>query len=335
MISNLKKILIIFSIFLTVVAFILLSNEKKQSILITEDILETKDLNIKHSQEEKNPKLFAKNLKELSSNNYEYVLSSEKFLDINISDNNIRAIKYVEFDENQLDGKFNERTNKLELKSSYEIVPGRNKLVVFYNDNTKVEFNLNIKYLYDSKIDEKKVFLDSWSLSEVSGCSTFAISNKKEVVLGGKCSNKSPISMQYKKNFDKDINLSLDFIPLKSNTIDMQLTFGERIYINFNNKRIEFKRKEYNEEKKKKEIIPVYSIEYDKFKNDKKYKINFSRKGNLYQLKIINNETKEIIIETNYIDDEKNKLEYEKYKNLRISVGSNNMKILVSRIEIF
>ena len=67
MISNLKKILIIFSIFLTVVAFILLSNEKKQSILITEDILETKDLNIKHSQEEKNPKLFAKNLKELSS----------------------------------------------------------------------------------------------------------------------------------------------------------------------------------------------------------------------------------------------------------------------------
>ena len=34
----------------------------------------------------------------------------------------------------------------------------KNKLVFFYNDNTKVEFILNIKYLYDSEVDEKKFF---------------------------------------------------------------------------------------------------------------------------------------------------------------------------------
>lgn len=160
------------------------------------------------------------------------------------------------------------------------------------------------------------------------------IRNEGEVVLGGKC-DKTIISMEYEKNFDKDVHLVLDFVPLKSNTVDMQLTFGERIYINFNNKRIEFKRKEYDEGKKKKEIINVSTLIYDKFKNNEIYRIDFSRKENFYQLKIINNKTNEILIEANYVDDGKNKLEYEKYKNLRISVGSNNMRILVSRIEIF
>lgn len=282
----------------------------------------------------KNPKIYDENLKELSPNNYEYILSSDNFLNITISDDNIKSIKYVEFDDNQLEGIYNKETNNLVLKSTYEIVPGKNKLVVFYNDNTKIEFNLNIKYLYDSEVNEKNIFLDNWIFHNTLNCPAFMIRNEGEVVLGGKC-DKTIISMEYEKNFDKDVHLVLDFVPLKSNTVDMQLTFGERIYINFNNKRIEFKRKEYDEGKKKKEIINVSTLIYDKFKNNEIYRIDFSRKENFYQLKIINNKTNEILIEANYVDDGKNKLEYEKYKNLRISVGSNNMRILVSRIEIF
>lgn len=329
-------ILFIIILSIIIVYFPKSTEEKKQSIITDNNIPKIDNSIIEYSHEliAKNPKLLAENLKELSPNNYEYILSSDNFLNITISDDNIKNIKYVEFDDNQLDGIYNEETNNLELKSTYEIVPGKNQLVVFYNDNTKVEFNLNIKYLYDSEVDEKNIFLDNWIFYNTLNCPAFMIRNEGKVVLGGKC-DKTNISMEYEKNFDKDVHLLLDFLPLKSNTVDMQLTFGERIYINFNNKRIEFKRKEYDEDKKKKEIINVSSLTYNKFKNNEIYRIDFSRKENLYQLKIINNKTNETLIEANYIDDGKNKLEYEKYKNLRISVGSNNMRILVSRIEIF
>ena len=109
------------------------------------DIVDNEKLDYSEKLVIKNPKLFAQNLRELSLNNYEYILSSDNFLNISLKDNNIKSIKYVEFDDNQLEGRFNEKTNEIELKSTYEIVPGKNKLVVFYNDNTKVEFILNCK----------------------------------------------------------------------------------------------------------------------------------------------------------------------------------------------
>lgn len=79
----------------------------------------------------KNPKIYDENLKELSPNNYEYILSSDNFLNITISDDNIKSIKYVEFDDNQLEGIYNKETNNLVLKSTYEIVPGKINLLFF------------------------------------------------------------------------------------------------------------------------------------------------------------------------------------------------------------
>ena len=148
--------------------------------------------------------------------------------------------------------------------------------------------------------------------------------------MGGKCDEKN-IIMEYEKNFDRDINIILEFTPLKTKTVDMRLSLGERILINFDNKRIKFLQRELNN----KERVVVKNIDYNKFKNDKNYRISFSRIENKYQLKIIDNQTKEILIDTEYIDDGNNKLEFERYKNLQISVGRENTRILVSRIEIF
>ena len=325
-------ILSILVLSIIIIYFSSLQEEKKQVITTDNNTLKIDNSIIKYLQEPipKNPKLVAKNLVELSPSNYQYILSSDNLLNINISDNNLKAIKYVEFDDNQLDGKYNEETNNLELKSTYEIVPGKNQLVVFYNDNTKVEFDLNIKYLYDSKVDEKNIFLDNWIFYNTPTCPAFIIRNAGQVVLGGKCDEKN-IIMEYEKNFDRDINIIFDFTPLKTKTVDMRLSLGERILINFDNKRIKFLQREL----KNNERIVVKSIDYNKFKNDKNYRINFSRTENKYQLKIIDNQTKEILIETEYIDNENNKLEFERYKNLQISVGTDNTRILVSRIEIF
>lgn len=325
-------ILFIIIVSIIIVYFPKSTEEKKQSIVTDNNISKIDNSIIKYSHEliPKNPKLFAENLRELSPNNYEYILSSDNFLNITISDDNIKSIKYVEFDDNQLEGIYNKETNNLELKSTYEIVPGKNKLVIFYNDNTKIEFNLNIKYLYDSEVNEKNVFLDNWIFYNTSTCPAFIIRNAGQVVLGGKCDEKN-IIMEYEKNFDRDININLDFTPLKTKTVDMRLSLGERILINFDNKRIKFLQRELNNN----ERVIVKSIDYNKFKSDKNYRMNFSRIENKYQLKIIDNETKETLIDTEYIDDGNNKLEFERYKNLQISVGRENTRILVSRIEIF
>lgn len=325
-------ILFIIILSIVIVYFPKSIEEKKQFIVTDNNISKIDNSIIKYSHKliPKNPKLFAENLRELSPNNYEYILSSDNLLNITISDDNIKSIKYVEFDDNQLEGIYNKETNNLELKSTYEIVPGKNKLVIFYNDNIKIEFNINIKYLYDSEVNERNVFLDNWIFYNTPTCPAFIIRNAGQVVLGGKCDEKN-IIMEYEKNFDRDINIILEFTPLKTKTVDMRLSLGERILINFDNKRIKFLQRELNN----KERVVVKNIDYNKFKNDKNYRISFSRIENKYQLKIIDNQTKEILIDTEYIDDGNNKLEFERYKNLQISVGRENTRILVSRIEIF
>lgn len=307
--------------------------EENKTTLPYNKIEDAKEPEIKEIKEviKKEPKLYNEvNLKELSFTHYEYILPTDNFLKINLKDNDIKNIRYVEFDENQLEGKFNQKTNEIELKSTYEIVPGKNKLVIFYNDNTTVEIKLDIKYLYDVEKNPKDVFLENWIFHKTSTCPAYGIRNAGEVILGGKCDKKN-IIMEYEKNFDRDINIIFDFMPLKTKTVDMRFSFGERIVINFDNKKIKFLQRELNNN----ERVTVKSIDYNKFKNDKNYRIDFSRTENKYQLKIIDNQTKKNLIETEYTDNENNKLEFERYKNLQISVGTENTRILVSRIEIF
>ena len=113
----------------------------------------------------------------------------------------------------------------------------------------------------------------------------------------------------------------------------MQLTFGERLYINFDNKRIKFNRKEINSDKK--EIIKIVKENiYKKFKNNHKYRIIFSREQNLYKLQIIDFMTNEIYYDIEYLDDNLNMKNKHIYDNLKISVGNNNSIILIESIEI-
>ncbi|PRM89739.1 hypothetical protein CJ671_06390, partial [Aliarcobacter cryaerophilus] len=151
--------------------------------------------------------------------------------------------------------------------------------------------------------------------------------------LGGICSNKQSV-LEYKKNFDKNITLKLDLNIQKSKTVDIQFSFGERLYVNFDNKKIKFKRKELYENNKQ-AIKTVKEINYTHFKNNYVYTIVFSRNFNIYTIKVIDSITKEVHSELEYLDDNKNIKIKQIYNNLRISVGNGNTKMLISNIEIY
>ena len=237
---------------------------------------------------------------------------------------------YIEFDSNNLNI-YKVNDNKVKIQSQYELVPGKYKLKIIYKENKSPKIiDFNVIYLYDAKNEKFNKFNNHWSLSE--NCDVIEILNEG-VKIGGNC-EKQLILIQYKKNFDKDLTLKFDFNILNNKTIDMQLTFDERLYINFDNKKIKFQRKEINSNYKE-SIKTVKEIVYNKFKNNQKYSMIFSKEQNLYILKIIDFFTKEIYYEVNYKDDMSNIKTKHIYDNLRISVGRNNTIMLIESMEIY
>lgn len=267
-----------------------------------------------------------------SEDNYSYYLNENNLLNINITDNidNINIIGNIEFDSNNLNI-YKVNDNKVKIQSQYELVPGKYKLKIIYKENKSPKIiDFNVIYLYDAKNEKFNKFNNHWTLSE--NCDVIEILNEG-VKIGGNC-EKQLILIQYKKNFDKDLTLKFDFNILNNKTIDMQLTFDERLYINFDNKKIKFQRKEINSNYKE-SIKTVKEIVYNKFKNNQKYSMIFSKEQNLYILKIIDFFTKEIYYEVNYKDDMSNIKTKHIYDNLRISVGRNNTIMLIESMEIY
>ncbi len=269
-------------------------------------------------------------LEKNSEQSYNYYLNKTNLLDININEN-IENLKFVDFDSNILEI-IQINNNQTNLKSKYELIPGKYKLKINHKEDTKSKIlDFNVIYLFDFKNKEFNNFTNNWILD--SKCNNVEILNIG-IKLGGTCFVKNLTSIEYKKNFDKDIKLTFDFTFLPTTkTIDMQLTFGERLYINFDNKRIKFNRKEINSDKK--EIIKIVKENiYKKFKNNHKYRIIFSREQNLYKLQIIDFMTNEIYYDIEYLDDNLNMKNKHIYDNLKISVGNNNSIILIESIEI-
>lgn len=264
-------------------------------------------------------------LEKNTEQNYNYYLNKTNLLDININES-IENLKFVEFDSNILEIiKIDSVTTN--LKSKYELIPGKYKLKINNKEDTKSKsLDFNVIYLFDSKNENFNNFNNNWILDPK--CNNIDILNIG-IKLGGNCSAKKLISVEYIKNFDKDITLEFDFTFLpRTKTIDMQLTFGERLYINFDNKKITFNRNEIDKNKIVKEI------NYHKFKNNHKYKIIYSREKDLYKLQVIDYILNEKYYEIEYLDDNLNKKNKYRYDNIRISVGSNNSILLIERVKI-
>ncbi|WP_419673101.1 hypothetical protein [Aliarcobacter butzleri] len=263
-----------------------------------------------------------------SDNSYNYYLNEDNLLNININEN-LDNLELIEFDSNTLDShKINDKETN--LKSRYELVPGKYKLNIIYKENKRIEtINFNVIYLYDSKKEEFSNFSNHWLFDPY--CNNIQVLNEG-LKIGGNC-DKSLIRIEYKKNFDRDVILKFNFSLLNTKTIDMQLSFGERLYINFDNKKIKFIRKELNLNNKE-TINVVKEVHYNKFKNNNTYSVIFSREEEIYTLKITDTITKENHYEIQYKDDKSNIKNNQIYNNLRISVGRNNTIMLIESIEI-
>ncbi|MCG3693437.1 hypothetical protein [Aliarcobacter butzleri] len=265
-----------------------------------------------------------------SEYDYDYYLNENNLLNIDLN-NHFENLELIEFDSNALHIKEinNKQTN---LKSTYELIPGKYKLKIIYKgDETPKIVNLNVIYLYDPKKEQFSNFNNHWFLQ--SNCNDAIKILNEGVQIGGDCKEKL-IRIEYKKNFDRNTILKFDFNTLDSKTIDIQLSFGERLYVNFDNKRIRFKRKELNSNNKESLNI-VKEVTYNKFKNNHKYTIIFSKENELYTIQVIDFITKKIHYQISYIDDKSNLKNKHIYDNLRISVGKNNTIMLIEGIEIY
>lgn len=263
-----------------------------------------------------------------SQNIYDFYLDKTNLLNLNINEN-IDDLDYVEFDSNRLNMTSKDK-NTTNLTSKYELVPSKNILKIFYKNKNPIIVNLNVIYLYNPKEIEFNNISNHWIYN--TQCNTVEIL-PTGLQLGGICSKKQSV-LEYKKNFDKNITLKLDLNIQKSKTVDIQFSFGERLYVNFDNKKIKFKRKELYENNKQ-AIKTVKEINYTHFKNNYVYTIVFSRNFNIYTIKVIDSITKEVHSELEYLDDNKNIKIKQIYNNLRISVGNGNTKMLISNIEIY
>lgn len=329
-----KNIIITFTIVLVFisVSFIFNSNEPVTNKITNSNI----ENNTSKEDAEKLIQLtsiYNNNLQKKSENHYVYILPTNNILDINLIDKNISDIKYVEFDSNKLDIQLNSQENILNLRSKYELVPGKNVLKIVYKSVKEIKkIDLDISYLYDASSNINSNIEKNWIMPNSKKCKAYLIS-ERGITLGGQC-NKTHIVMEYEKNFDRDVTLTCDFTYTDFDTVDLQFTFGERMYANFNNSKIDIKRKEYDQITNKEKIHLVKSQEYKRFKKNNPYQIIYSRINDTYTVKVIDLLTNDISNEIEYIDDGANVRSFQRYKNLRISVGRNNMKLLISRIEI-
>lgn len=314
-----KKLLIPFSLIILFLGFFYKFNDVQNSKTTDEQNNLNKILNI---SSDKN-KIVLK-----SQNTYDFYLDKTNLLNLNINEN-IDDLDYVEFDSNRLNMTLKDK-NTTNLTSKYELVPSKNILKIFYKNKNPIIVNLNIIYSYNPKEIEFSDISNHWIYN--IKCNTLEIL-PDGIQLGGICS-KEQSRLEYKKNFDKNVTLELNLNIQKSKTVDMQFTFGERLYVNFDNKKIKFKRKELYENNKQ-AIKTVKEINYSRLKNNYKYTIIFSRNLDTYTIKVINSITKEIQSELEYFDDNKNIKIKQIYNNLRISVGNGNTKMLISSIEIY
>ncbi len=272
-----------------------------------------------------------KYLQQLSESEYTYYLPSDNLLRLTIKVPNIKEIAYISFDGNTLKpNEINEDKNEVSLSSSYELSPGKYNLDIVYVNNTKKTFYFNVIYMYDIKNLINIKIDKSWSFYDDSNVSNHG-HTIDGYILGGDSKQVNTI-MDYEKNFENNVSFELYFTVKELKTVDLQLSFGERLYFNFDNKNIRIKQKELISGKKK--LIQVKKIPYTRFHKNSTYKIIFSRNNNKYYLAVFEVNSGKEVTSISYVDDDKNQIQNEQYKTLRIGIGRNLMKILITKMVI-
>lgn len=255
-------------------------------------------------------------------------LNDFKKEEINMFNDNHFVLKYedkkdellfVSFDDYPLD-LIDYKDGIKTFVTSYEVCPTSNiKVVSHLKNGESFESIVDFKYSLNNRI---KFFKTDWDTSN----DKFFI-RKNLIVDGSKY-----FDMSFNKVFDEDINFNIEFKPIEVKNVDMKISIGDRIYFSFNNKRVDVYLKE--KENGKYKLVKTELINnFHKFKENNNYSIKLNTLNhNKYILEITDVKNKDNNIKVDFEDFGKNKIEYERYKELKLMFRT--MKIEILNIEI-
>lgn len=275
--------------------------------------------------------LFIKNSNySIQNNHINYTLSLDNHIvSFEIKDKSL--ISFIEFDYNRMSSEIKDEVTKI-YSTTYEVIPSNYKIRIYFNDGSVDDYDINVRYFYKADLTINKYVKGNWIFSPQGKYDT----TSDGITLLGQYENHQPTTMQYYKDFNRDITLRFDFEVLKDVVTDLKLSFGERLFFSFNNKRIDIYRREYSKKLNKNVWVRYYFIkDFSRLKKGVKYTIYLKRfKENSYSLEFIDHSNNVKNRKKIYTDDGKNHIEFEKFKNLRILLGSKEMKIIIKEIEL-
>lgn len=248
-------------------------------------------------------------------------LNNNQKLEINLLDKE-NNISFVEYDRNQLyETKYENGIKTFE--SSYHMIPNVSELVIYISDDyNKSIIKLKLNVIYDLNKNLSNI-TDTWFFDK-------NITFKNEsFILESTLNN----TLEYYLNFDDSFSFSFDMIKNSKND-DFKIVFGDRISITFDNKNVYFVLKNKINNKIEYEKIKL-SNDNIKLDNNKSHNISLEMK----QIKILNipdlyeytlniiNLDDNINYSYQFKDDGKNKIEYERYKVLKLIYNNMNVEL--------
>lgn len=250
------------------------------------------------------------NVKMLSPKEYEYTLSDDYKLELYFSKQKLKKFSRILFDGRDIKKNLSEynQTHSV-LSPDYKVKPGSYELI-FVNAET-ISIKMDVQYVYDSTLPRTDIE-KSWYYKNKN----FVSITEDGLLLRNN-------SFGFKRYFEGDVSFAIEFIPVDVKTVDMSIFFGEKTYFVFNNKRIEVKQKELDNEDKLQK-----SVAYKPFKSGKYYKLLIKREKKKYFVFIDGKQMLE------YDDNNVQGIQTQKFRNVGIALPKGNMSLMIKRITV-
>lgn len=215
------------------------------------------------------------------------------------------------FDSFEISKYFSKSSSEyVDYVSNFNIKPGKHTLVV---DRQKIE--INAIYVFDADRHNEDI-TNTWQ----SRSDRFATLTKDGIVL--KNDDRDYGSFAFKRFYNENTTLSLDFIPLNFQP-GVVVYFGDNIYfmINSNNIMTMKKSADKHHDKHVGKKIPIPKIE-----NGVLYKLEIKRNSDTYTVSLNGVQV------TTYTDSKE--LRNQRFRNIGISIPKNGSELLIKKIVI-
>lgn len=256
-----------------------------------------------------------KNVKMLSSKEYEYTLSDDYKLELYFPKQKLKKFSRILFDGRDIKKNLSDyNQTHYSLALDYKVKPGQYELI-FVNAET-ISIKMDVQYIYDARLPKIDI-VKSWYNKNKN-----FVTNTENGLLLRNDSSKFD-SFGFKRRFEGDVSFEIEFIPIDVKTVDMSIFFGEKTYFVFNNKNINVMQKENTGKDKRQK-----SVAYSSFKSGKLYKVLIKRENKKYYVYIDN------VLKLEYKDNNTKGIQTQKFRNIGITLPKSSMSLLLKKITV-